>query len=1599
MQWEDYERICLRLVLASGSVRQCALYGTRGQTQAGIDFYAFDGVGKYTTYQCKRIKRVTEGTIRSAVAKFLNGPWAERSDRFVFCCSHNLSDRKLQEQIVTSRHQLAERNIAFETMGREDILIALKDHPRLVFDFFGRNLAVDFCGTEATEGLGKRIETTALQKLRRDLKQLYSAVFQFDARDLASSSAPLDERFIDLDIVERDVQDVPSAWLPTRGQDAELDQRMAPVAVDRDSLTSPPAPLPPQSSPEFRRQSVLRWIGSSKAPNLILGDTGSGKSTLLRAIALDLLSDEPKLGAIAERFGDRIPVWVPFASLAKSAASDDLADQGLVELTKRWLSSLGRGHLQDLIDQALADERLLLLVDGLDEYSDLIAANAALRSLVVHVSDRPYALIATGRPQAIDALIVGGIGWRSGRIAPLSLAQQSDLVCRQCASVRADEFIARQMLDELDGRPELNDLAETPLFLSYLVDLWIVNRSLPATRPAVQEAVLWLLLKSHTEVRDRASQRVPELSREELNDGERVRVMSRLALDMQLVHAVSRSQAEVEKSFVSSMEELFDDAMSAPERRRISRLLRKELVDRQGVLLQVGSDDFGFFHRSMQEYLCARALLEAPTDQRIGVVRQNLRHESWQQTVRSMLVLSEREHAKELVDEVRAFADARPYLGSLEVLLAEAATSASNLDTADRIALLRRAASVVEERHWIPDRPRIVEAIVQALRSDTAEVARGVIRGWFPARAYWQRDAFRLIAQWEPDAAVANCLKRALLGRDAQGRFAAANSLTNAFNASLIDRSFLRELAARDVDATRRATSLLALERNAPEMAVDLLEAARTSSSLSLRLVAAEHRVRNGEHDEEARDVLLQVLAEEAPVEDGWAGFASDALIQGWKGDEALRDLLMGMPAANGAVHHGELSLSVINVLLASAFPGDPVVGEFLAAQFQEDHPFSTLFGRQVIWELFARNFRDDAALVAAADVWLPKSGRHAVIETSYAALIGRTPIAKQVLLDALTESWPHWAMNALLKGWGADDSEVHAAYLDLFAGPRKRASEIAHLIPELEQDRTLARRRLLEILHDHSSLHLDFVLQGLQEIGIEREDHEVIESVFALMSAPSWKRELAELAMVTMPWEPRSRDIALELLRDPEGNWAMAAYAFPKDLEIRSAVISRLTPLDAYGRGALIQSLLRPSAPEDDARGVCSDYVADEDLNVATVAAIGYFQIEARRSGLEGVRTTLTAEVGATGPTHDRHAQTAFAAALDLGIPEVIVDAKYAWNPERLVSVRVGNFGTPNVALVRGVLSRWKELHQLLGDQFSNRLSNYDGDMDSLWAELVVAVDEFPNLRSEALDYLVNRGPTPPPNHQSPEVLAFLARADPRGAVLRQFCVPLVTQSGRDLGSWQAEEYAAELLGSHFGGQDDVLREVRELVQPSPRRPWWAFSSAVICALAEGWPESDLLDIVWDYVREADEADIDYAEGARASLWATRGDTDQLMIWLDGRITEGRRVYPPSLRARHRALAARFRRDGGVREAAGSVVLDRSASPSRRISLFNLLLNSGAPISREIERLASDELAALSVSEVQQPLSDVGFDLISGQDVSLSMVLSRAADRLAEIA
>ncbi len=201
-------------------------------------------------------------------------------------------------------------------MDGEELSRKLKALLKIVDDFFGRAWVERFCGKEAAENLLHRLRPKELRRLRVSLRKCYTAHFatvdpgvlgQFPTSTGGKTPLRLLEQFV-----------APDLRLDSENLPTEEPQAQEPSSIDPElgmgAGTKPPPRSSTQLQQEKARTTLENWIADVKH-DVVLGPAGTGKSTLLRFVALDMLSETPKLVALRRRLPDFLPVWVSFAFL------------------------------------------------------------------------------------------------------------------------------------------------------------------------------------------------------------------------------------------------------------------------------------------------------------------------------------------------------------------------------------------------------------------------------------------------------------------------------------------------------------------------------------------------------------------------------------------------------------------------------------------------------------------------------------------------------------------------------------------------------------------------------------------------------------------------------------------------------------------------------------------------------------------------------------------------------------------------------------------------------------------------------------------------------------------------------------------------------------------------------------------------------------------------------------------------------------------------------------------------------------------------------------------------------------------------------------
>lgn len=379
----------------------------------------------------------------------------------------------------------------------------------------------------------------------------------------------------------------------------QLDAAYIPLEAAHDSSSAAPLPA----------ERALRGHGRV----LLRGGAGSGKTTLVQWLAVTTARqtyDEHLTHLIG-----RVPFVLPLRRVVRD---------GLPPTPDRFLhavrSSVAGAQPAGWADRVLRAGRGLLLVDGIDEIPER-EREETRRWLHELMGDFPGNLwLVTGRPSAVGEDWPAREGFTELTLAPMARRDVGDFVRRWHTAAGADPELARALLDAVRTHGDLARLAVTPLMCGLLCALHRERRGfLPHSRKELYEAALAMLLERRD--RERAVT---------AGAGLRLSKDSQIQLLQKLAHWMIRNdRSEMDRS----------DAVARLERALTHMghvtatpgTVYRHLLERSGLLREPAENRVDFVHRTFQDYLGAKAVVEEGD---FPLLLDNAHRDQWEDVIR-----------------------------------------------------------------------------------------------------------------------------------------------------------------------------------------------------------------------------------------------------------------------------------------------------------------------------------------------------------------------------------------------------------------------------------------------------------------------------------------------------------------------------------------------------------------------------------------------------------------------------------------------------------------------------------------------------------------------------------------------------------------------------------------------------------------------------------------------------------------------------------------------------------------------------------------------------------------------------------------------------
>ena len=1427
LTWENFERLCLRLTALHGDVEHCARYGTQGEAQEGIDIFARQVDGKYHCLQAKRHRSFGATKLLDAVDLFVSGSWASRAVRFTVAVQTLLGSTQVQEEIERQAVRLTQIGITFVTLDGEGLTDCLREHPKLVDDFFGRNWVAALLGQDVADGLGKRLDGEAFARVRAQLRRVYEAQFQFfDPGSFGSigdedgrPALTLLERFLKPDILVRErvrsLEGIDTGVANDNGDSSNAPASTSLAGRDETRATDV------MNSSRMRRLPIIEWLGDGDRL-VLLGDAGCGKSTVLRVIALDLLGEQTHFPELVEDWGDHIPIYIPFARWSSQVTRDGNSI-GIKEIVRRSLEQFLTSSITDLLDRAIDDQRVLLLIDGLDEWSSEQSARTTLSSLVTNVEAHSIPIIVSGRPRGLDRIGALPINWKRGAIAPLSTLQQSTIAGRwfgryastapdngqpSDSSLRTDWFMA-----ELARDANLGALAALPLLLIGLVTLTLRGQILPRTKGDIYDQLVRLLLEVHPANRATASGDTEPRFRHAIDPDTRRAAIARLAFAVrEQAGGAEISQAlarDILRNYLSSPQG-FD--LSESEAAAAATEILAVNAETQGLVIEKAPGEIGFVHASFEEFLGAEHVGGWPLSDIERFVRENSGNGRWRNVISNLLGrIQRRDEFDRLVATIEAQDTDQVANFHRQVLLGDIAFSGSMRAPATTRRLALMTMDRVETDDWLPARHEALASVLKGLSDPTfkADIEQR-LACWLPARhSYRRASLISSLGEWQPTTQLQNLLYRAMQDEDHGVQRAAAAAYSKVFSPSTAASQRLLEGLAKSRDLSSSAAFLESLALGWPtnhEVAL-LFSEAWNSHSAELCLVGILGLAVTGSTTQQARDAVLRGQSMWSDISYPHRELAAAMLLKYWSGDDTL---IRGALSRMMGDFRSHWEHDVASAFLMESPVDRSDVRTWILAELRKDFAFNVARDRR-IWSQVGRFAAEDPEIRAAANAyWCEPENRIIGMYKmpGYVKHVADPPVAA-ALIEVLSKKERkfdrYWALSSLLAGWGRDHPEVKATIDALRDAPDDELEDLVSFLPEIMPDKATARNRLLE-LAKREGVRCDLLAIGLEACGCDANDSEAISALLAFPVKLRGLFDASETIFRVFGAHAEIRSLALTRVQEVDAPLAAIASAYANDAEFAPLLFGAAVPLPVDLRTQIVE-VATAGATGTTLEASLARAMIESDPELRTRMVIAHHR-SLPPEAHDMARKALLERAVAVGPDYESVRAAALAGLVAIGSLDSLVELEDRGKPVALVT---GGLIERIPSVERLICESFKEFESLFGDGLSDRFKSHR-DRSQLADILSTAPGASPSARAAFLS-LAERGEIPRTQH----ALRALASERPRSELLLSRCWDILESHDQRNDRAMVSGEVGLLLREHFPGNTDVSRRLLERYKEVP--------------------------------------------------------------------------------------------------------------------------------------------------------------------------------------
>ncbi len=1591
LSWEDFERLCLAVVQTDFSINDCEIYGIKGQAQEGIDIFARLANGRYNSYQCKRYQEFNLSDLNNAIDYFKTKDFYSKSDNLYLCTSCEWNKTPVQDRFESLKTELEKENITLVKWDKIQLSRLLKDKPQIVFDFFGLEWVRQFNGEPALQKISKakKIDANQIIKFRKELYEFYSTIF-----NIQDPGIPIKELNSPYTIQDRFI--IPDILSNVKEEGFENDKNSYSLIVNQDQYYYDDYGYW-QFEDEFRHRNFNNYNYAEESSidiriktddalisnnrNIIVGDPGAGKSTLLRYITLDILSPSPQLENISQKYGKTLPVWLPFAFITKHLSQND--SLSISEILNFWFKGFGKNHLFEIAKEALEDERLFLVIDGIDEWSSISSAQQAIARIETIRELYNCAVLYSSRPYGFRILKDFFTNLNVLNLAGFSNTQQRNFIEKwysKWTSLQEDtqdkdysKTLADNFIKELEQTGDLKKLAETPLLLSILIIQKMHDAVLPKNKLEALKEITQYIIKKHP------TKRVADagIVQEKTIDIDFKDIFCELAI---FIQKESNDGVILKCEAQKTIEQYLVDYAGYDKAK--SRVRSEELMEvganNFGIIIEKSNNEISFGHKQFQEFLAAQRLYDSDEDYVNEFIKRYGANPAFHQVIVNLFGLLQIKQVKKFTtyfDELKKAVHEKYQEDYLKLISYEVAI---NLENAPNEIMNFFFDSIVSDFEYETD-PTYKEALLKRLlgalqNGRLKEKVQDFLIQFFPYQ-YKFRDyrvnALRYSNQL--NTIQVEFLKKVFINGTINLRIDAShafkkhikneevfkfikNIISNCANPDILAFA-LNSITTNDITETERAELVNSVEVDVPIVQFYLLK----------------YKVFTKKHTQSDLQLILS-LVNQMPYQ--LKQESIELLIDGFNQDSVLKEILIKSIDRKGFYDEEQNTIdnAIAWKVLFHSFNKDTDVINLIKSQFEnEEFPFNSVDKYEMFQNLLLY-FKDTKELIPSVEIWFDnRLKKYSFVdpEVAFASIFIHSEKAKDILLQDLPKTkFSHWNVMALLEGW-PEDSDIKEKLKEYFRTIKTtKTSASAHFVSKVfdsnEKDEAI---KILEgILFDNSIIFRERAISALIELDKEYFENNVLKTIIEdLESFPKdfWGQYYSALDVIVKNFNSNTtvQSYVLGRLDNDVSLYSISVQYFPHLIKEEESLLNKSIPLPKELRSMIIESFANLSILPSNIESVLSNFDKEEEEEIMGDMAICLFNHikEAKANKILELSKPI---VFARGFDNEIKRNIGFIGFLTLKKLDEYFSIQDDENSEvksRMLDIfneqdyRKSSSGL----MIKSIINNFDYLIYFAGKDFKPIVENlrFSKSVEDIWGFFARHSVKSSPTYCHIMEFIYNNSST----IKNSSLITFLNRTTPKSPILKEILLRLINKGDRN----NNEILAGRLLGTNFNNDSYVYEEVRKVKHNG--------DYGRIIALCSGWPGEAILKEIFEDMVKNQYLVNNYIGFNLKFLFR---DIDNLIGFLNSIFLNARET-----RYSHKyffiPMLERLKRDVDFRVAVKRLLL-ASNTISEKISYYNLL--------SQVNMV--DEDVTLWKSKIADFKNDFGYDIVSNKTVRLKNVL-----------